>query len=1035
MDLDHGSCRPLKRSRLDLPPTPGLELTQEQLTFQSTQYSTAGSEPKHGSMFSPHSNYHEQAFQQWDSDSNRTNRLPDTRGSIFHPSNFAGPCQDFVPSEPASLNYLRPTHLWPVNGSTPPLPRLYGLPQPSPAEYPPCAIKPYPQSSEETSQRPSVQPHLEVFLETPPATTSAQDVTDNRTLPTFYDVNPQLNVPPSPTTEQRETVCFGMVPHISGTCEQLGTLKLLPEFPVHLACSDRFSMKDNGEMNGRIQSMHCQMIQGLLEEQTLDLRVNCTLNVQSTKSKSFRNSKLLPCTLEITVYGPLELYKDIGSWFQEYDIYLQDPRICHLDVRYCNPQRLSSDNLESCPLVSEVISMTSSLVPSQYVAGQTDMLDILSNNGDLEETPQPEAIKATLKRHQKQALTFMLGREKGIMFANGCKDIWDIVDNDYGRVFVNTVSNTHQTEEPPQFRGGIIADPMGLGKTLVMIALSATDLDPRYGSRTLNIKDRTDRPSITATLVIIPPPLIGTWEEQLTEHVFRDRLKFCRHHGKTRLTNTAELQDVDLVLTTYHTVSAEWKANESACDSVLFAVRWRRVILDEAHLIRNGNSRMSHAVCALESDSRWAVTGTPIQNRLTDLATLLKFIRVHPYDDPRRFEADISNLWKSGEEEKAVQRLKRLSACLLLRRPKGTINLPSRRDLLLPIDFNREEREVYDSMRDQVITKIDEALHDVSGASRTYSYHNALQQIESLRLFSNLGLKYHSRHEKNSNLLRGPEEWIKVAQRTFDSQREITPIVCMQCSSAVELTEAWLDESNMPRQNAQIFECLKFVCGDCMDKLHRRGCSVACGHVPSCAKAPVSTSSSALEETPDLAATELDTHFASLPSKIKALVTDLKTVSPGTKCVVFSTWRLTLDVVQAGLTDAGIRSIRFDGKVPQKDRQSVIDSFRTDPGISVMLLTLSCGAVGLTLTVASRAYLMEPHWNPTLEEQALARVHRLGQTKEVTTVRLYIRDSFEEQVVQVQESKKQLAGLLLSPHDSKNTDNSLTGLEKLRALL
>jgi SNF2 family DNA or RNA helicase len=61
---------------------------------------------------------------------------------------------------------------------------------------------------------------------------------------------------------------------------------------------------------------------------------------------------------------------------------------------------------------------------------------------------------------------------------------------------------------------------------------------------------------------------------------------------------------------------------------------------------------------------------------------------------------------------------------------------------------------------------------------------------------------------------------------------------------------------------------------------------------------------------------------------------------------VFSTWRLTLDIVEAGLDEASLRSIRFDGKVPQKERQSVVDKFKKDPSIRVMLLTLSCGAVG-----------------------------------------------------------------------------------------
>ncbi|KAI1124795.1 SNF2 family N-terminal domain-containing protein [Nemania abortiva] len=1058
MDLDRDSRRPLKRSRLDLPPTSWASSTREQSNFTIAQYPPAGTDPDYDPLplSLPYNNSHKQALQhhftnihstsalpvpfpgnaQWESGDNQTGRPLDPCGPVFNQIPVTHLRQQPVLSQTVSFNYPQPTPPWLVNDPTPPLPQPWNPHHVGPslqAEFSSYEFKMYPKSSEIVSQEhSSFQPHLGVFPQAHSTIISPQDVINNEARLTF-DANFQPKAPLGLFVDQSETVCLGMVPHISGTYEQIGTCELPPEFPAHFDSSERFSTKDNRDMKGRIHSTHSQMIQGLLDEQTLDLHVDCILDMQLTKRKPLQNSFLLPCTLEITVYGPLELYGEIGSWFQEYEIYLQDPRICHLDVRYCNPQRLSSYNFEFCPLVSEVVKLASSLIPLQHIAEQTDMLQILSNSVDLEETPQPEAIRATLKRHQKQALTFMLRRERGWVFTRGCKDIWETVDNDYGRVFVNTIANNWQAEEPPQFRGGIIADPMGLGKTLTMIALSATDLETRYGSRELNNKEGDGRFSTPATLVIVPPPLIGTWEEQLAEHVAKDCLKFCRHHGKTRLANAAGLQSMNVVLTTYHTVSAEWQANESERNSsILFAVRWRRVILDEAHFIRNGNSRMSHAVCALESNSRWAVTGTPIQNRLADLATLLKFIRVYPYNDPRRFEADISNLWKSGAEEEAVRRLKNLSAFLLLRRPKGTIDLPLRQDLLLPVEFNREERKIYNTMRDQVITKIDEALHDTSGASRAGLYYNTLQQIESLRLFSNLGLQYHSRHNKDKGM---PEEWIKMAQRTFDSQRVITPILCMQCSSAVELTEAWINESNIPSQSPRFFQCSKFVCGDCMDKLTRRGRSVSCGHVPSCSVALVSTGSSTLEETPDLVVTGMGTPLASLPSKIKALVMDLKTVPTDIKCVVFSTWRLTLDLVQAGLRDAGIYSTRFDGKVPQKDRQSVITDFRTNPRIRVMLLTLSCGAVGLTLTAASRAYLMEPHWNPTVEEQALARVHRLGQTKEVTTIRLYIRDSFEEQVMQVQESKKQLAGMLLSPHDGKNMDLSLSALEKLRALL
>ncbi|KAI1439376.1 hypothetical protein F5Y02DRAFT_424071 [Annulohypoxylon stygium] len=257
--------------------------------------------------------------------------------------------------------------------------------------------------------------------------------------------------------------------------------------------------------------------------------------MQPTKNKPSHNSKLSQCMLEITVYGPLDLYDEIGSWFQEYEIYLQDPRTCHLDVKYYNPHRLLSDDLKSCPLVSELIDLASSLIPLKQITQQTDMLGVLCHSTDLEETPQPAAIRATLKRsflfqlgddsvvliisnrHQRQALTFMLNRENSLQYGGSCRDIWKTVKNDYGRIFVNTITNSWQTEEPPQFHGGIIADLMGLGKTLTMISLAATDLDARSKFKTSNVGNVVDRGSIPATLIIIPPPLIGTWEEQLTE--------------------------------------------------------------------------------------------------------------------------------------------------------------------------------------------------------------------------------------------------------------------------------------------------------------------------------------------------------------------------------------------------------------------------------------------------------------------------------------------------------------------------------------
>ncbi|WQF88244.1 Putative helicase, P-loop containing nucleoside triphosphate hydrolase, SNF2-like domain superfamily [Colletotrichum destructivum] len=827
-----------------------------------------------------------------------------------------------------------------------------------------------------------------------------------------------------------------MIPGIKARCDQRSISETTSTFPIQIKTGSKFEATDGSGIKGLIASEfgQSQMIQELLDDDLLRLFTMCTVSETSDTRKANQRFIQMHCNLEITVYGPFSEFEEIGNWFQEYDVYLQDPVHCHLDAPYANPHKLSSNDLTWCPMVWQVVSQSSDQVFLKDITDRIDMLDMLNSRSDLEEANQPTVIATELKRHQKQALTFMLRRERGWGFQDGQSDIWGVVDTTQRRSFVNFVSESYQNEEPPQFYGGIVADPMGLGKTLTMIALVATDLEDQ--------KPVVDTGAIAegkhfsgATLIIIPPPLIGSWEEQLFDHVVTGGLRCRRHHGKTRLTDLRDLDGVNVVLTTYHTVSAEWKDGKDEENSALFGVCWRRIILDEAHYIRNEHSRMARAVCALDSISRWAVTGTPIQNRLSDLATIVKFIGAYPYTDTRQFEADLSRLWKSGQDEKAVQRLKYLSACLILRRSKGTITLPPRHDKLCAVDFTSEERAAYEEMRQQAITRIEEALQQDSGfeTANVAVYHNILQRIESLRLFCNLGLGYHSRHSKKISSS-DDHNWAEIAQQLFNLQMQKEPVVCLGCSSTLELTETILDEYIETKPRAQFFQCMKFACGHCSRRLGRANRSMTCGHKPSCPTAPVSFNNRALEEIPDSVPRGRNWSFG-MPSKVKALVADIKRLSPEVKCIVFSTWRMTLDVVEEALKHAGKTTVRFDGSVSQKDRHSVVERFRKDPGVSVMLLTLSCGAVGLTLTVASRVYLMEPHWNPNLEEQALARVHRMGQTREVTTMRLYMRDSFEEQVMEVQKTKKQLAGLLLSPHDGSQTDDSLSGLQKLRSLL
>jgi len=296
------------------------------------------------------------------------------------------------------------------------------------------------------------------------------------------------------------------------------------------------------------------------------------------------------------------------------------------------------------------------------------------------------------------------------------------------------------------------------------------------------------------------------------------------------------------------------------------------VLIAIAHIIRNKTSRMAKAICNLESTCRWAVTGTPIQNHLNDLATLLKFIRAYPYDTRSRFELDISNYWKDGQDKEAATRLQRLSSCLLLQRPRATVLLPPRHNKECPIEFTFAEREGYDQLKNRTATSIDEALRQEHRLGRSGAYANILQQIESLRLFCGLGLHYHSRHNNGSLASDNLTSWAEIAQHTFKTHLEMGSIQCSQCHAIIDLTQSMFDDSITPKPLYS--RCLKFACAECSAKLIRQRIMMDCGHNPSCPTTQVSTGIDTMEDGPD-ELIPIPRHISQLPSKIAALVSDI----------------------------------------------------------------------------------------------------------------------------------------------------------------
>ena len=151
-------------------------------------------------------------------------------------------------------------------------------------------------------------------------------------------------------------------------------------------------------------------------------------------------------------------------------------------------------------------------------------------------------------------------------------------------------------------------------------------------------------------------------------------------------------------------------------------------------------------------------------------------------------------------------------------------------------------------------------------------------------------------------------------------------------------------------------------------------------------------------------------------SKVKLLVDTLDSVvSEGHKALVFSQWTSLLDRIQPHLKQAGLDYVRLDGST--RDRGSVVERFQDEAGPPVFLISLKAGGTGLNLTAADHVFLVDPWWNPAVEDQAADRAHRIGQDKPVMVYRLVAEDTVEERILKLQVRKRRLAEAALGEAD------------------
>jgi SWI/SNF-related matrix-associated actin-dependent regulator of chromatin subfamily A3 len=305
-------------------------------------------------------------------------------------------------------------------------------------------------------------------------------------------------------------------------------------------------------------------------------------------------------------------------------------------------------------------------------------------------------------------------------------------------------------------------------------------------------------------------------------------------------------------------------------------------LIRSAHLISNRATNTSRAIFALQAETRWAVTGTPFQNRLSDLATICQFLRVHPYDDPKIFESDITRVWRMGSDGLAIARLKRLLQCILLRRATSIVDLPKRNDLRITLRFT-EERVHYQTAERNVITNIDAALNHSNAPQSTYL--NVLQQINELRLICDQGT-HRTLGKSQASQLRGWDP--KTAQKAFEALTAAGSLLCFKCGFDMDIVEDALGlGSNLAnyRYSPQMYSCLRVFCAGCVGQ----NAHLSCGHNPTCEKASVAKTPGEAQSNASLPSSNHNAlEGEALPTKVQALLQDLQSLPEGHKKYVYA---------------------------------------------------------------------------------------------------------------------------------------------------
>ncbi|SCU92579.1 LAFA_0F11518g1_1 [Lachancea sp. 'fantastica'] len=730
-----------------------------------------------------------------------------------------------------------------------------------------------------------------------------------------------------------------------------------------------------------------------------------------------------------------------------------------------------------------------------------------------ETTPRPEVFNLELRGYQKQGLTWLLRREREFDevpdSAAASQDIEGSMMNPLWKQFrwpkdlswaAQKIENSPVASQDDEFfyanlhtaefsqekpilksllKGGILADEMGLGKTISILSMVLTvPFDKKYlkpklfedppdaehsNSQLLSQSPEHTKPYASGTtLIVVPMSLLSQWQQEFDKSSAAKNAHCEIYYGGTtgslRTLLTRNKNPPVVLLTTYGTVQHEWSrlvtngvAHVEDDTAGLYSVEFFRIVIDEGHTIRNRNTRTSKSLVDLFSSRRWILTGTPIINRLDDLYSLVKFMRLEPWSQVGYWKSFVSEPFEKRNYKGAFDVVSSVLEPVILRRTKqmrdvdGTplVELPPKEVTIEKVNFNRHEDALYKYFLNKAESSVKEGL-DRGDLLKKYS--TILVHILRLRqvcchadllgsqdendedlagnkmLTENFNTEKALSNEAASNIAISDDEANVILgkiREKFPTSDSFKTLECSICTA----------EPIEPVKQIVLTECGHAFCEMCILEYIRfqseRQQQIKC---PNCRFEVDPKRLVSIQECSDGELKPVLYDTGSKSSKITSLMKNLKRLQdacPGEQVVVFSQFSSFLDIMEkelsASFPKSELKVYKFDGRLSMKERSKVLTDFAEKDltKLKVLLLSLKAGGVGLNLTCASRAFMMDPWWSPSLEDQAIDRIHRIGQRNDVKVVRFIMEHSIEEKMLRIQERKRSLGEAVDADEDDR----------------